>query len=93
MRGLRVAACDTVFFLDYPLEVCLQGILDRQGKPRPDLPWIETEADGDFAAYVRDCHGTLQRTIPPLLQSFPHIALHVFRSHEEAATYLTALTK
>ena len=90
---MRLARCDTVFWLDLPLEKCLSGIEARRFRPRPDLPWIETEADGDFAAYVRDCHGTLQRTIPPLLQSFHHIALHVFRSHEEAATYLASLAK
>ena len=90
---MRLARCDTVFWLDLPLEKCLSGIEARRFRPRPDLPWIETEADGDFAAYVRDCHAALQRTIPPLLQSFPHIALHVFRSHEEATTYLAALAK
>lgn len=38
---LRMEACDTVIFLDYPLEVCLEGIQMRKGKPRPDMPWIE----------------------------------------------------
>ena len=27
----RLAACDTVFFLDYPLEVCLDGVRERRG--------------------------------------------------------------
>ena len=40
---LRMAACDTVIFLDYPLDVCLNGIKERFGKPRSDMPWIETE--------------------------------------------------
>ena len=35
----RLAACDTVFFLDYPVDVCLEGIRQRQGQPRPDMPW------------------------------------------------------
>ena len=37
---MRMAACDTVIFLDYPLEICLEGIAARKGKPRPDMPWI-----------------------------------------------------
>ena len=37
---LRMEACDTVIFLDYPLEVCLSGIEERRGKPRPDMPWV-----------------------------------------------------
>ena len=44
----RMAACDTVFFLDYPRSVCLAGIRERQGKPRADMPWIETEDDEEL---------------------------------------------
>ena len=40
---LRLQACDTIIFLDYPLEICLKGIEERRGKPRNDIPWIETE--------------------------------------------------
>ena len=40
---LRLQECDTVFFLDYPLEVCLNGIKERKGKIRPDMPWQEKE--------------------------------------------------
>lgn len=29
---LRLQACDTVFFLDYFVEVCLRGIEERKGK-------------------------------------------------------------
>lgn len=49
----RLAACDTVFFLDYPLEVCLAGVANRQGHIRPDLPWIEETIDPEFISYIR----------------------------------------
>ena len=42
---MRLRACDTVFYLDYPLDVCLGGIQSRLGAPREDMPWIETEPD------------------------------------------------
>lgn len=35
---MRLNACDTVFFLDYPTEVCLDGIRQRKGKERSDIP-------------------------------------------------------
>lgn len=35
---MRLHACDTVFFLDYPLEVCLQGVESRIGRQREDMP-------------------------------------------------------
>lgn len=38
---LRLTACDTVFLLDYPTGICLEGIRQRAGKPRPDMPWVE----------------------------------------------------
>ena len=31
---MRMNLCDTVFFLDYPVEVCLEGVRLRKGKPR-----------------------------------------------------------
>ena len=42
---MRMSACDTVIFLDYPKEVCLQGVRERRGKARPDMPWVETQED------------------------------------------------
>jgi len=50
---LRMATCDTVFFLDYPLDVCLDGIRERRGKPRSDMPWIETEEDAEFIEFIK----------------------------------------
>ena len=39
---MRLKECDTVFFLDFPYEVCLDGLLKRRGKPRTDMPWVIT---------------------------------------------------
>ena len=50
---LRLAACDTVIFLDYPLEICLNGIKERRGKPRSDIPWTETEEDAEFIDFIK----------------------------------------
>ena len=36
----RLRACDTVFLLDYPLELCLAGAASRVGVKREDLPWV-----------------------------------------------------
>ena len=37
----RINACDTVIFLDYPLDICLHGVRERRGKVRTDMPWVE----------------------------------------------------
>ena len=39
---IRLNACDTVFFLDYPTDICLDGIKQRKGTKRSDMPWVET---------------------------------------------------
>lgn len=41
----RIAACDTVFLFDLPVDVCLDGAISRLGKKRYDMPWIDTELD------------------------------------------------
>ena len=50
----RLRLCDTVFLLDYPLELCLSSIESRVGKKRSDMPWVETELDEEFRQYVVD---------------------------------------
>ena len=45
---IRMEASDTIFFLDYPLEVCLSGAEERVGKKREDIPWVEEEFDPEF---------------------------------------------
>ncbi len=45
---MRMAACDTVIFLDYSTEVCIDGVRSRRGKPRQDMPWVENEEDAGF---------------------------------------------
>lgn len=50
----RLKECNTVFLLDFPLEVCLSGAKSRIGKKREDLPWIETEFDEEFRQSILD---------------------------------------
>ena len=87
---LRLDACDTVFFLDYPLDTCLDGIRNRMGTARPDMPWIETEEDPEFMEFVRDFPDTTRPTILRLLQEC-NLNIHVFHNREEADRYLQSL--
>ena len=52
---LRMQACDTVFFLDFSTEVCLEGIKERRGRPRSDIAWRNTLEDDDeeFVAFIK----------------------------------------
>lgn len=85
----RLRACDTVFFLDYPVEVCLQGVESRRGKPREDMPWIETEEDPEFTAWIKNFPSeTLPETYKLLEKYREGREIHVFYCREDAETWL-----
>ena len=87
--ALRLAACDTVFFLDYPIEVCLNGILERQGKPRPDLPWVEPigEPDEEFLSMIRSYPQEGRRQVLELRERYPEKTWMIFQSRAETDAY------
>lgn len=85
---MRLKACDTVFFLDYPLEVCLSGIESRRGKARPDMPWIETEPDEEFLSFVRAYNTEKRPEVLRLLVQYADRDIIIFDSREESERYL-----
>ena len=85
---LRMQECDTVFFLDYLADICLQGVKDRQGKPRPDMPWVETEEDAEFLEYIQNFHKENRPQVLELLQKYSHKTIYVFQNRREAHMFL-----
>lgn len=90
---MRLERCDTVFWLDYPLEVCLDGVESRRNCPREDMPWIETEADGDFLDYIRDFGNTKRPAIEAMLSQAEGKRIYIFHSREESSSFLEKLVK
>lgn len=86
---LRLAACDTVFFMDLPLEVCLAGAEARVGKAHEDLPWVEQELDGEFRQWILDFPKDELPRIYTLLEQYREgREIVIFRSREETDEYL-----
>ena len=85
---LRMAACDTVIFLDYPLDVCLDGIRNRRGKSRSDMPWIETEEDEEFIEFIRNYNGQQKPEVLELLKKYDDKNIIIFKSREQADAFL-----
>jgi adenylate kinase family enzyme len=85
---MRMAACDTVFFLDYPVDVCLDGIRARRGKPRSDMPWVETEEDAEFIEFVKSFQEQQRPKILERLESFGLKNLFIFQNREQADEFL-----
>lgn len=48
----RVENCDTVFLLDYSLEICLSGAYSRVGQKRDDMPWTENALNENFKQFI-----------------------------------------
>ncbi len=90
---MRLEKCDTVFFLDYPTEVCLGGVEARMGKPRPDMPWIETEWDAEFKKYIEDFAVNTRPRIMALLEKHSEKEIYIFRTRAEAAEFLEKISK
>ena len=85
---LRMVACDTVIFLDYPLEICLDGIKERRGKPRSDMPWIETEEDAEFIEFIKNYEEQQKPKVLALLKKHSDKNIIIFKSREEADAFL-----
>lgn len=88
---MRFSACDTVFFLDYPTDVCLDGVRSRFGKPREDMPWIETEPDPEFMDYIRRFATENRPEILALIEKYPQVKVITFTSRAEADAYLNTI--
>ena len=86
---LRMAACDTVIFLDYPLDVCLDGIKERCGKPRSDMPWIETEEDAEFIEFIKNYNEQQKPKVLELLEKYSDRNVIILESREQADDFLS----
>ena len=83
----RLAHCDTVFFLDIPLEVCIEGAKSRLGKERVDMPWEDNEIDPEFLEWILDFPRDVVPEIERHLKNFDKTIIR-FHSREEAYEFI-----
>ena len=91
----RIDACDTVIFLDYPTDVCISGIMERRGKKRSDMPWIEKsdEEDEEFLSWVQDYNIESRPIVMELLKKYSSKKIVTFTSRNEANEYLSSYSE
>ena len=87
----RISACDLLIFLDYPAEVCLEGVRARRGQKRSDMPWVEEGDDQEFLEFIRAFETESRPRILELIGKCPDKAVVTFRSREEAEGFLAGL--
>lgn len=92
---LRLQDCDTVFFLDYSLDVCLDGIMSRKGKERIDIPWVESpdDVDGEFIQFIKDYNIVSRPVVMELLDQYSEKDIYIFKTREEADGFLSELSR
>lgn len=91
MEG-RIVKCDTVIFLDYPLETCLDGIKTRKGKPRSDMPWVEPENyDEEFIEFIKNYNFQSRPKVMELLKKHSNKNIFIFKNRSEADEFLQKL--
>ena len=88
---MRMSACDTVIFLDYPKEVCLQGVRERQGKARPDMPWVETQEDAEFMSFIEGFNAQQRPYILELIDKYSDKSIITLKSREEAREFILSI--
>lgn len=86
---MRLAACDTVFLFDLPTDVCLQGAMSRIGKKRADLPWLETEFDPEFKAWIEEFSKDKLPGIYALLDKYNDSkTVVIFKNRDQANAFI-----
>lgn len=86
----RVLACDTVIFLDYPEDVCMEGIAERIGKARTDCPFTETEPDPELTETVRNYRTDCRPEVLSLMERYPDRCWLVLENRPQADSWLRA---
>lgn len=91
---LRLKECDSVFLLDYPLDVCFEGAASRIGKKRDDLPFIEEDMDEEFKNHIINFSKNKLPNLYRLLDKYRNEKdIIIFKSRQEANAYLDKLKK
>lgn len=89
----RLRECDTVFLMDFPLQICLSGAESRIGREREDLPWLETEFDEEFKQWIIEFPKQQLPQIYEILNKYRvDKDIIILKSRDEADDYLQTIT-
>lgn len=87
----RLQLCDTVFFLALPTEICLDGVRERAGIKREDMPWTEDELDDEFCAFIQGFATNDRPMIYSLFEKYPRNQVVIFYSRSQIDAYIAQL--
>lgn len=89
---LRLQNCDTVIFLDFKTEDCLNGALSRVGKRSDNLPWVEDTLNEKLKNTILNYNDEYRPIIYNLLDKYKNkINIKIFTDRNEVDAYLSQL--
>lgn len=86
---MRMAACDTIAFLDYSKEQCMAGIRQRASAERTDCPI--NVMDERLLCEVERYETQNRNEILELLELYQEKRIYIFHTREEADVFLATL--
>ena len=90
----RLKYATDVFFLDVSREECIKGMLDRIDQERDDIPWVETREDAEeLIAWTEDYESRTKLEEEEMLNEYPKVHVHRFKSRQEIDNYLESIKK
>ena len=92
----RLAACDTVIYLDYNRFVCLWGMLRRvlagKNTPRPDITeGCPERLNWEFISFIWNYNKTCRSSNHALLSQTENVDIHIFKNRRQTARFLKNL--
>lgn len=91
---MRIKECDSIFLLDLPTEVCIQGATERIGTQRQDLPFVEEKLDENFKKTILNFKAEKLPRIYELLEKYgKDKSITVFKSRNDIDNYIKLLCK
>ena len=87
---LRMKRADTIIFLDYSLEICLQGARARVGQVRSDMPWVEVEkeVDSEFITRINNYNSEKRPIVIGLLNKYSDKTVVILKSRAQADEFI-----
>ena len=77
-----------------PREECIEGILERIGEERDDIPWVETKKDAvELIEWTIDYEKRTKKEEETLLKQYKNVNVHILNSRQEVNEYLSSLLK
>ncbi len=84
----RIRSCDTIIFLDYSEEECMNGIKERVGHMRADIPWVDNTLDPELVKLVRNYQKDNRSVLYELFDKYASKQVLIFTSRSQADNWL-----